>query len=134
MVGAPTLILASSTTVGMVDFFYNWDKGDLVDDLVLQQDVSDQHRLKLSSRSYNSKSAYQPLFLGTKFAPWKRIWKIWAPLKCRFFIWLAIDNWCWTVDCPAKRGMPHPLACPLCDQVEETIQRTLISCLFTWQA
>ena len=38
---------------------------DLVDVLVLQQDVPDQHRWKLSSSSsYSSKSAYQAFFLG----------------------------------------------------------------------
>jgi len=83
---------------------------DLVDVLVLQQDVPDQHRWKLSSSgSYSSKSAYQTFFLGTiKFAPWKRIWKSWAPLKCKFFVSLAINNRCWTADRLAKRGMPHP--------------------------
>jgi hypothetical protein len=28
--------------------------------------------------------------LGTiKFAPWKRIWKSWAPLKCNFFCFVG---------------------------------------------
>ena len=50
----------------------------------------------------------------------------------RFFIWLAVHNRCWTAD-RAKRGLPHPSACPLCDQAEETIQHILTSCVFTRQ-
>lgn len=60
-------------------------------------------------------------FLGTiMFAPWKSR----AHLHCKFFVWLAIldsqttlpNKSCW---------LPHPSACPLCDQVE-TIQHILI--------
>lgn len=81
---------------------------------------------------YSSKSAYDAFFIVTvKFGPWKRIWKTWAPLKCKFFIWLAVKNRCWTADRLAKRGVPHPAACPLCDQAEETIQHCLVSCVFS---
>ena len=31
----------------------------------------------------------------------------------------------------AKRGLPHPVACPLCDQVEETIQHCLVTYVFS---
>ena len=60
--------------------------------------------------------ANQPIMLSLLalfvFAPWKRIWKSWAPQHCKFFIWLAINNRCWTGDRLAKRGLPHPAACP----------------------
>jgi hypothetical protein len=49
---------------------------------------------------------------------------------CKFFLWLAENNRCWTVDRLAKRGLPHPEVCPLCDQVDETHQHILIGCLF----
>ena len=61
------------------------------------------------------------LGVGTsKFGPWKRMCKTWAPLKCRVFIWLAVKNRCWMADRLAKRGLPHPGSCPLCDQAEKT--------------
>jgi hypothetical protein len=41
-----------------------------------------------------------------------------------------MHNRCWTTDRLAKRGLPHPSVCPLCDQEEETIQHLLISCVF----
>jgi hypothetical protein len=72
--------------------------------------------------------------MGTiKFGPWRRIWKSWAPLKCKFFVWLVVKSRCWTSDRLAKRGLPHPTACPLCDQAEETIQHVMISCVFVWE-
>jgi hypothetical protein len=39
---------------------------------------------------------------------------------------------CWTTDKLAKRGLPHPIKCPLCDQ-EETMQHLLTSCVVTRQ-
>lgn len=33
----------------------------------------------------------------------------------------------------AKRGLPHPTACLLCDQAEESIQHLLVSCVFSRQ-
>ena len=45
------------------------------------------------------------------------------------FVWLAINNCCWTSDRLSKRCLPHQPACPLCDQVEETINHVLSSCV-----
>ena len=51
----------------------------------------------------------------------------------QIFISLVVNSRCWTADRLAKRGLPHPVACPLCDQAEETIQHTIISCVFARQ-
>jgi len=60
--------------------------------------------------------------------------KSWAPSKCKIFIWLAIQNCCWTADrLQKKRGLPHPAHCPLCDQEDETVQHLLTSCVFARQ-
>lgn len=63
----------------LVEYLQVWD---LVDSIVLQHDVPDQFRWKLTqSGSYSSKSAYAAFFVGTiKSSPWKRIWKSWAGL------------------------------------------------------
>jgi len=66
----------------------------------------------------------------TSFEPYERIWKTWAPPKCRFFVWLVAQNRCWTADCLARRGLPHPERCPLCDQAAETIDHLLVQCVF----
>jgi hypothetical protein len=42
---------------------------------------------------FSSKSCCTVLFMGSiKFKPWKRLWKSWAPQKCKLFLWLAIRN------------------------------------------
>jgi hypothetical protein len=84
--------------------------------------------------SYSAKSAYHAFFNGSvTFEPWRRIWKCWAPSKCKFFIWRAIQNHCWTADRLARQGMSHLEKCPLCDQEEETIQHLLTRCVFSRQ-
>jgi hypothetical protein len=62
-----------------------------------------------------------------------RLWRSWAPQKCKFFLWLAMRNKCWTVDNLEKRGLQHPGSCLLCDQESETIQHILTSCVFARQ-
>ena len=64
---------------------------------------------------------------------WERIWKSWAPGKCKFFLWLVAHDKCWTTDRLARRGLPHPAQCPLCDQEEETVNHLLVSCVFARQ-
>ena len=65
---------------------------------------------------------------------WKVTERSWlsesAPPRCKFFIWLASLNQCWTTDRLARRGLDHPDHCPLCDQEDETIQHILTSCVF----
>ena len=43
---------------------------------------------------------------------------------------MAAHNRCWTADRLARRGLPHPDRCPLCDQEEENIQHLLVGCVF----
>lgn len=38
-----------------------------------------------------------------------------------------------TADRLARRGLPHPSCCPLCDQEEEDIQHLLVSCVVSRQ-
>ena len=98
-------------------------------------DQEDCHIWRLDSNGcYSSKSAYKAFFYGAvTFEPWHRLWKSWAPSKCKMFLWLAIRNRCWTADRLAKRGLSHPDKCPLSDQEEETIQHLLTSCVMARQ-
>jgi hypothetical protein len=75
---------------------------------------------------YSAKSAYVGFFIGsTTFRPWERIWKSWAPRKCKFCLWLVAHGRCWTAE-------QHPHRCFLCDQ-EETSNHLLVYCVFAWQ-
>jgi hypothetical protein len=42
-------------------------------------------------------------------------------------------NKCWTVDRLERKGLPHSVVCPLCDQEHETILHLLSTCTFTRQ-
>ena len=90
--------------------------------------VDDQHIwIPSSTGVFSTKSAYRCFFVGAiDFEPWQEIWKTWAPPPCKFFIWLAVLNHCWTADRLARRGLQHPEHCPLCDQEEETVQHLLM--------
>lgn len=45
-------------------------------------------------------------------------------------MWLVAHRRYWTADRLARRNMPHPSKCPLCNQEEETIDHLLTSCVF----
>ena len=62
------------------------------------------------SSSFSSKTAYKAFFYGSiQFEPWCRLWKSWAPAKCKMFLWFAIKNKCGIVDQLTKRGLPHQI-------------------------
>ena len=73
----------------VTDEFLNlWD---LLYDFQLKPEVEDAYIWRLSSSGqYSAKSAYESFFIeATLFGPYERIWKSWAPPKCRFFMWLV---------------------------------------------
>ncbi|WVZ97936.1 hypothetical protein U9M48_043435 [Paspalum notatum var. saurae] len=92
-------------------------------DFLTKAQTRDQHRFYLSKL----KVILQP---GVEDSPVLRFLAS-SSLWCKFFIWLAIKNRYWTADRLAKRGLPHPSVCPLCDQEEETIQHLLVSYVFS---
>jgi hypothetical protein len=67
-----------------------------LDEVVLQEGVLDTHLWKLSaSGQYSSSSAYRALFQGAVlFEPADRVWKTWAPTKCKYFMWLIEHDRC----------------------------------------
>jgi hypothetical protein len=75
----------------LVEYLHVWD---LVDGTVLQQDIEEQYKWKLTpSGSYSSKSTYLAFFIGTiKFSPWRRIWKSWPP-----YIANLSFGWCYII-------------------------------------
>ena len=117
--------LCSSSWIGDLRGVVSWEViadfillVDVVADVDLQSGVPGKHYWRFSSNGiYSAKSAYEIMFCGsTSMAGFERVWSTWAPPKCQFFLWLVLHNKCWTADRLAKRGLPHPSSCPLCDQ------------------
>lgn len=54
-------------------------------------------------------------------------------LSASIVLWLAIHNRRWAANWLARRGLPHLEKCPLCDQVDETIQHVLTAYVFARQ-
>lgn len=62
---------------------------------------------------------------STNFALYKCLWRTWAPLRAKVFLWLTIMGRCCTADRLAHHGLQRPEHCPFCDQ-EEDIQHILL--------
>nr|CAH67882.1 OSIGBa0153E02-OSIGBa0093I20.11 [Oryza sativa] len=59
------------------------------------------------------------------------IWKAWAPGKCKFYVWLIIQNRVWTSDRLAIRGWQNNGHCPLCRCEAETGLHLVATCRYT---
>ncbi|PNT60672.1 hypothetical protein BRADI_5g03159v3 [Brachypodium distachyon] len=83
-----------------------------------------------NSGSFAASSAYAAFFRSRELLPCaEEIWELRAPNKCKFFMWLAVRDRCWTTDRLSRRGLPHPASCPLCDQEPESISHLLLGCV-----
>lgn len=89
-------IKGALSCLGLIEYLELWDA---LSGFVLSP-AEDIHHWKLNSSGiFSTKSAYRSFFFGSiTFEPWKRLWKSWAPGKCKTFLWLAIRNRCWTAD------------------------------------
>jgi hypothetical protein len=116
---------------GLQQYLLLWDT---LGGVLLSQDTDKHVWMHSSSGQFSLKSCYKAFFMGSiSFEPWKRLWKTWAPQKCKFFLWLAIGNKCWTANRLKRRGLQHPIVCVLCDQEQETVQHLLCTCSFARQ-
>ena len=71
---------------------------------------------------------------GTRFHSFGAIWKCWAPLACKIFMWLAVQYRLWTSDRRTRYGLQDQTSnCYLCDQEEDTVDHILLQCVFSRQ-
>ena len=83
-----------------------------------------------ASGCYSARTAYAAKFWGRQVVPTAEFtWKSRAPVPCRFFTWLAIQDRCWTSNRLARRGLDHQDCCPMCSQEEESINHILLQCV-----
>jgi len=126
------LVAGGLSVPAILDYLELWDT---LENVQLLENQPDQHLwTPVSSGTYSARSAYARFFVGSSgFEPYKRLWKSWAPLRCKIFLWLAMLNRCWTADRLARQGLQHPDKCLLCDQEEERVPHILTSCVFARQ-
>ena len=83
---------------------------------------------------FSARSAYRAHFAARiESAGAMEIRKSRAPATCKFFSWLAAQKRCWTTDKLQQRLLPHPAACPFCNQEPETINHLLLGCVLARQ-
>jgi hypothetical protein len=96
----------------------------------LYQEIADKFIWKWSSSHlYSASSAYLAFFhgqcalLGAKYLS-----KMVAPACCKFFMWLALLDRCWTSDRRQRHNLDSNGLCAFCDQATETVSH-LVLCL-----
>ena len=117
----------------LIEFFSLWDRVAVVE----LDDTTSNTVLWTYDRSgwFSTSSAYAAKFCGKQVSTTANFtWKSRVSLHCRFFSWLAIKNRYWMSDQLARRGLPQQDKCPLCDQLEKTINHILLRCVFARHA
>lgn len=81
---------------------------------------------------YTTASAYKMLSEGgIRFQAHTAIWKSWALLLCKVFMWLTIQYRLWTSDRRLRHGLQDETSpCFLCEQEEDIVDHLLLQCAF----
>ncbi|WVZ92280.1 hypothetical protein U9M48_038358 [Paspalum notatum var. saurae] len=87
-------------------------------------------RLSLTGE-YTAKSAYDAQFFGSYSAyQWEKIWKAKVEPKCRFFMWLLLQQKILTSDKILRRGGQANPICQLCRTEQESALHMVANCSF----
>lgn len=85
----------------------------------------------IADGQYSVRSAYRAYFVGwTRMAGAKELWRAAVPPKVKFFFWLALHGRLWTTERRKWHGLQPDASCALCDQLDETTDHLLCSCVF----
>jgi hypothetical protein len=84
-----------------------------------------------ANNQYSAKDTYMALCQGSiRSATASCTWKPWAPLKCKFFIWLALQYRVWTSDRRVRHGLQDAMVpCYICLQEVDTLDHILLGCV-----
>lgn len=101
--------------------------------LNLNSDLEDEITWVLeSSGKYSARSAYEIQFCGQIVSNFPSlIWKAWATPRCKFFLWLVLQDRAWTAARLQQRGWENNYFCALCERNLETAAHIFIECPFT---
>ena len=85
--------------------------------------------LQTADGQYTARSTYRMQFLGMASSMTAKItWKTKAPPKCRFFIWLMLQNRVWTAARLMLRQWPNEYFYQLCVRNLETVSHLFQEC------
>jgi hypothetical protein len=83
-----------------------FDREDTAEDAIVWRMTADG--------AYSARSAYALQFEGSKLSAFpSMVWKIRAPARCKFFMWLMLQNRIWTAGRLLLRECPNEYFCPL---------------------
>jgi hypothetical protein len=99
----------------------------------LNPEIADRFIWKLSpNQQYSAACAYRAFFHGQcAISGAKELSKMIVPARCKFFIWLALLDRCWTSDHRQHHNLDSNGLCAFCDQATETISHLLLSCAYS---
>ena len=84
---------------------------------------------RTATGEYTARSAYDMQFEGGLLSLFpKMVWKVWAPSRCKFFMWLMLQNRVWTADRLLLREWPNCYFCQLCCRNLETAVHLFRDC------
>jgi hypothetical protein len=120
-------ITGSLSVIAIIEYLHLWDKLEGIQLQPGQEDVVWWHWM--ADGRYSPSSAYKALIQGrSAFQSSELIWKSWAPLRVKLFLWLACRRRIWKADCRRRRGLDAHDSCWLCDQAPETVDHLLVNC------
>jgi hypothetical protein len=111
------------------DFFSLWSKIEALN-LNLHDAEEDSITWSLeSSGQFSTRSAYNVQFAGHTLSSFPvLIWDVWVPLKCKFFLWLLLQDKLWTAARLQRWGWENNYFCALCIRNLETAQHLFFEC------
>jgi hypothetical protein len=85
--------------------------------------------IRMPDASYSAKSAYEMQFEGSFQSPFPtNVCRVWAPSRCKFFMWLMLQKRVWTAYRLQRRQWPNNYFCPLCYRNLETVHHLFVEC------
>uniref|UniRef100_A0ACD5YC02 Uncharacterized protein n=1 Tax=Avena sativa TaxID=4498 RepID=A0ACD5YC02_AVESA len=105
---------------------------ELLDEVQLSSDPDSISWCVGKDDFYTAKYAYQLQFFGSVRTEFKQlIWKVWAPARCKFFIWTLMIGRVLTADKLLSRQWENDYFCPLCRRNLETAGHLFTECIYS---
>ena len=122
-------ITGALTVQVIVEYLQIWN---LVENQVVVEQAEDRFIWKWTAdHCFTTASAYRAFFVGQHPIPGaKMLRKTRAPGRCKFFVWLALHDRCWTAARRKRHNLQDNDTCGACLQLPETISHILIGCIY----